>query len=80
MANTTKQTTDAIKDMILGEATRQGLDPQFVFRLVNQESGFNPNARSKAGAIGLFQLMPGTAQGLGVNPYDFHLYIQVGVK
>lgn len=39
-------------------------------RLINQESGWRPDAVSPAGAIGFGQLMPGTAADLGVDPYD----------
>ena len=51
-------------------AERHGLDPRLLASLVWSESGFRPDAVSHAGAIGLAQLMPGTAAGLGVDPHD----------
>lgn len=48
-----------------------GLDPQMYLRQIQAESNWNPRARSHAGAMGLAQLMPGTAGDLGVtDPYD----------
>ncbi|HEU0014660.1 MAG TPA: lytic transglycosylase domain-containing protein [Longimicrobium sp.] len=45
-------------------AEQEGIDPDLGFRLVRAESGFNPRARSHAGALGLTQLMPRTARWL----------------
>jgi soluble lytic murein transglycosylase-like protein len=47
-----------------------GLDPRLLAAMVWQESGFRPDAVSQSGAIGLAQLMPGTAAGLEVDPWD----------
>jgi hypothetical protein len=49
-------------------AQAAGIDPDLFLRLVQQESGFNPNAVSHKGARGLTQLMPATAAELGVDP------------
>ncbi|WP_243730799.1 lytic transglycosylase domain-containing protein [Rubellimicrobium sp. CFH 75288] len=51
-------------------ARRHGIPEDLFLRLVQQESGWNPRAVSHKGAIGLAQLMPGTAQLLGVDPHD----------
>lgn len=51
-------------------AVKAGVDPALLASLVWAESGFQPAAKSHAGAIGLAQLMPATAAGLGVDPHD----------
>lgn len=56
------------KDMAREAAEKHGVPVNLFYRLVRQESGWNPNAVSSKGAIGLGQLMPQTAQRLGVDP------------
>ncbi len=51
-------------------ARKHGIPEDLFLRLVQQESGWNPTARSYKGARGLAQLMPATAAKLGVNPND----------
>ncbi len=50
-------------------ARAEGVPETLLFALVWHESGFCQKVISSAGAIGLGQLMPATAQGLGINPY-----------
>ena len=73
-------TKSQILDMINQVSRNNGVDEKLVQALIKQESGFNPNAKSKAGAIGLMQLMPSTAKSLGVNPYNTTQNVEGGVK
>lgn len=56
------------------------LDPNLLRALIKRESGFNPTIESDAGAYGYTQLMPGTAEGLGVNMYNPHENVLGGAK
>jgi hypothetical protein len=51
-------------------AIAHGLDPDIFERQIGAESGFNPSARSPAGALGIAQIMPATARGWGVDPLN----------
>ena len=62
---------DRFEPLVQEHATRNGIRPDLVRAVIQVESGFNPRATSPKGAMGLMQLMPGTARDLGViNPYD----------
>lgn len=56
-----------LENIIQDKASEHGLDPDLLKAIIRNESGFNTKARSPVGAQGLMQLMPGTAQGLGVT-------------
>ena len=64
--NATKLHLEAFGDEIALAAKQFDLDPALVRAVIHAESGFNPQARSQKGAMGLMQLMPGTARMLGV--------------
>jgi soluble lytic murein transglycosylase-like protein len=50
---------------------KHGMPRDLLLRMAWAESNFNPNARSGAGALGMFQFMPDTAKGLGFDPLNW---------
>ena len=76
-----KSSGNADIDSIMTDAAAEYNVPVNLIHAVAQaESGYNQDARSEAGAIGVMQLMPGTAEGLGVDPTDLRGNIYGGAK
>ena len=73
---------NALYDTVIGERARlAGVRESLVRAVVQVESGFNPNARSPRGAMGLMQLMPATAARYGVaNPFNPDDNVRAGVQ
>lgn len=79
----TQKTTEKshIKDLVSKISKKHGVDEKLVNAVIKQESGYNANAKSSAGAQGLMQLMPSTAKALGVtDPYNPMQNVDGGVR
>lgn len=62
-------------------AHRYGLDPRLLHAVIRAESGYNPNALSARGAIGLMQLLPGTGRRYGVEDlFDPRANVEAGAR
>jgi soluble lytic murein transglycosylase-like protein len=71
----------AIDHLIRTNGERFGIDPYLVFLVIEKESRFHTRAVSPKGAMGLMQLMPGTARRLGVRkPFDAAENIRAGTQ
>ena len=71
----------AIETEIDSAALRNNLDPNLVRAVIRAESSYRHDTISHAGAMGLMQLMPGTAASLGVvNPFDIRQNIDGGTR
>jgi len=68
------------RELITRAAVHAGLPPEIVHSVAKAESGYQPNAVSPKGAIGLMQLMPGTAAELNVDPHDPAQNAEAGAK
>jgi hypothetical protein len=80
--NASKRGGHKYEDMVIQEAQRLGVDPNLALHVLYKETGNlkNPEtAKSSAGALGVMQLMPKTAKGLGVDPLNPEENIRGGV-
>lgn len=77
---TTGLNVESYAEIVNQEAARHSIEPAFVRAIMHAESAFNPNAMSKAGAVGLMQLMPAAASDFGCSDrYDPVQNIRGGV-
>lgn len=70
----------AFYDRVTEAAAAAGVPLNIAHAVVRMESGYNPRARSIAGAIGIMQVLPRTARAMGENPYTVDGNLRAGMK
>ena len=71
--------TEDVKQNIIKQAKQMGVEPAIVLSIAKAESGFNQNAKSVSGHIGVFQLSHHTAKRMGLDPYKLEDNIKGGI-
>ncbi|MCQ2738823.1 MAG: lytic transglycosylase domain-containing protein [bacterium] len=72
-------TEDVVKDTIVKHSVEMGVDPALALSIAKKESGFKHELKSSHGAVGVFQLLPSTANRMGFNPYYLSENIKAGL-
>ena len=70
---------DTVKESIIKHSLEMNVDPALALSLAKKESNYNHSLKSRHGAVGVYQLMPSTAEKLGVNPYYLNENIKGGL-
>jgi hypothetical protein len=74
-------TAEGLNQIVSSAGERHQIDPDFIRSVIKADSGFRQNAVSSKGALGLMQLMPGTASELGVsNPFNPNSNVEGGTR
>lgn len=73
-------TTSEIQSEIISQSNSIGVPANIALAVARRESGLNPDAIGSSGEIGIFQLMPATANMLNVDPFDSHQNIYGGIS
>lgn len=70
---------DVVKETIIKHSMEMGVDPALALSIAKKESGFKHELRSPHGAVGVFQLLPSTANRIGFNPYYLSENVKAGL-
>ena len=70
---------DVVKETIVKHSLEMGIDPELALSIARKESGFKHELKSVHGAVGVFQLLPSTANRLGFNPYYLSENVKAGL-
>ena len=70
---------DVVKETIVKHSMEMGVDPALALSIAKKESGFKHELKSPHGAVGVFQLLPSTANRMGYNPYYLSENVKAGL-